>query len=372
MSNKAKTLEQMQDSQILYDKNLPPMGYFLLFTVLFLLAAVVVWSTITPKTYVVKGTGTVVSDEKNYIMSTYSGAISEALVSEGMYVNEGDILFRVSSKELDMQAEQLNGMIEVNEEKIHQYEKLEQCIKTGNNMFDENLEEDKPYYYQYETYMNQVAQKNMDISAFITYDYSDGQIENAVTTNEAAIAEIYYSTLKNIADTIQGLQRENDSYRVQLTSVKDGQADYPIEANATGIVHMDTEYKEGMVVQAATAIGSIISENGAYTAAVYVPASDMPLIHLGDHADVSISGLIQSIYGTIDGCVTFIASEPTINNQDHTSAFLVKIQLDALYMVSNQGNKVNLSNGMGVEARIQYDEVSYFNYVLEALGVLSR
>jgi hypothetical protein len=33
---------------------------------------------------------------------------------------------------------------------------------------------------------------------------------------------------------------------------------------------------------------------------------------------------------------------------------------------------VSLSNGMSVETRIQYDEITYFEYVMEALGVLVR
>ena len=37
-----------------------------------------------------------------------------------------------------------------------------------------------------------------------------------------------------------------------------------------------------------------------------------------------------------------------------------------------QVQKVNLSNGMTVEARITYDEVTYFDYVLEKLGLLVK
>lgn len=372
MSKTARTLADMKDSQLLYDKNPPPMGYILLFTVIAALAIGVVWSTAAKKPYVVKSAGIVASEEKNYIMSAYTGAVTEALVKEGDYVQKGDVLFRIASVDLDLQAEQLAGMIAVDEEKIAQYERLESCIKNGRNTFDENNEADKPYYYQYETYMSKIAQKEIDVSTYKSYGYSEGQIENAVVGNEAGIGEIYYSTLNSITEAVQNLQKEVDGYRIQLASVNNGQKEYPIEASASGIVHMDTEYKEGMVVQAASAIGTIITENGGYTAVVYTPANDMPLIHVGDEAKVAVSGLTQSIYGTVSGTVTYIASEPTVNQENGSSAFLTKIELDALYLVSNQGSKVNLSNGMGVEARIQYDEVSYFNYVLESLGVLTR
>ena len=36
------------------------------------------------------------------------------------------------------------------------------------------------------------------------------------------------------------------------------------------------------------------------------------------------------------------------------------------------GDKVDLSNGMSVTARVEYDQVTYFEYAMEALGVLFR
>ena len=365
-------LEQLKDSQMLYDKSPPPFAVYMIFIVVGASIVALIWSLTAVKTYIIKSSGSVLSRERNYIMSNYTGEITDALVHEGDYVGKGDVLFSVSSVNLDLQEMQISGAIEENKRKIERYEQLEECVKSGVNTFDENNSIEKPYYYQYETYMNQVSQKKLDLVTYRNYEYSDEQIEIAINNNEAAIAEIYSSTLKSIADSVQQLQTEIHNYEVQLASIKSGQAEYPITASVSGIVHMDMEYKEGMVVQAAAAIGSIVSENDSYIAQVYTAANDMPLIHVGDHADVAISGLTQSIYGTIGGTVSYIASEATVNNENNTSAFLVKIDLDSMYLISNQGNQVKVSNGMAVEARIKYDEVTYFNYMLEALGILTR
>jgi len=91
--------------------------------------------------------------------------------------------------------------------------------------------------------------------------------------------------------------------------------------------------------------------------------------------DIAVSGLTQSVYGTISGEVVRIDSDITTSqsSQGEISAyFKVYIKPDNTYLVSKQGNKAVISNGMSVEARIQYDEVTYFNYVMEALGVLTR
>ena len=49
--------------------------------------------------------------------------------------------------------------------------------------------------------------------------------------------------------------------------------------------------------------------------------------------------------------------------------FKIRILPEMDYLVSKTGDKVNLSNGMTVEARIIYDKMTYFDYVLEKLGV---
>ena len=47
-----------------------------------------IWSTQTNRIYVSQNSGVVQAANKTYIMSSYSGSITELYVSEGSYVNE--------------------------------------------------------------------------------------------------------------------------------------------------------------------------------------------------------------------------------------------------------------------------------------------
>ena len=55
-----------------------------------------------------------------------------------------------------------------------------------------------------------------------------------------------------------------------------------------------------------------------------------------------------------------------------SQVFKVRILPDMNYLISKDGDKVNLANGMTVEARIIYDKLTYFDYMLEKLGVKYR
>ena len=138
---------------------------------------------------------------------------------------------------------------------------------------------------------------------------------------------------------------------------------------------MLADYKAGMVVQTGSAVATITPENGEVLIEAYVSTADMARMEEGESVQLAVNGLVQSVYGTIDGTVAHIASNVTSmegENGESNPVFRIQITPDADYLVSRAGRKVSLKNGMSVEARIRYDEVTYFNYVLEKLGLLVR
>lgn len=373
MTKKAiKNMADLKDSRLLYEKDLPPFGYILIAVTAILLIAVVIWSVKTPKTYVVKSQGLIESTNKNYIMSAYTGEVKEIFIREGSFVDEGDTLFTIKSTDLDLQEEQVIGQIEVYTENISQLKKLERSIMDGTNYFDITKDSDRQYYNQYEAYMSQIAQNDIDTSTYKSYGYSDAQIEVELEKNNAKITEIYYSTLKSIDESIMQYENEIEKLQVQNDAIANGQAEYQVIANASGIVHMTTEYKEGMVVQAGSAIGSIANENDEYIVTAYLDLSDRPRVSIGDEVSIEVSGLAQSVYGNLKGELLSIDNDISSSQDGERTYFKSRIRIATPYLISEKGNKVNISNGMSVEARIIYDKLSYFDYFLESIGLLTR
>ena len=97
MTTTIQNLSDLQDRRIMMDKKLPPYGYaFVILTGLFMIF-LVIWSTQTNRIYVSQNSGVVQAANKTYIMSSYSGSITELYVSEGSYVNEGDLIARLKT-----------------------------------------------------------------------------------------------------------------------------------------------------------------------------------------------------------------------------------------------------------------------------------
>ena len=359
-------LNELQDRRIMMDKKLPPYGYALIILTGFLMVYLLFWSTKNYRTYVSQSTGTVQAANKTYIMSSYSGAITELNISEGSYVNEGDLIAHIKSTDLDMQTDSYESQLALYQKQKSQYEKLVKSIQDDKNYFSETDPDDQPYYYQYETYKSQVAQKAFDASPYQAAGYSDEQIKALMDQNQSEVESLYYSTLQSIASNLTSIQSTIDNLQTQLDALNAGANDYYIYAPTSGVIHMDTPYKVGMVLSAGSALASVASDNSDMEVVAYFTVSDRPLIHEGDPCKIAITGLSEYSYGTLTGTVTSIDSDVTASTSG--SYYKMTITPDSTYVVSNSGDKVDLS----VTARVEYDQLTYFEYAMEALGVLFR
>ena len=370
MTTTIRDINELQDRRIMMEKKLPPFGYALILLTAALILFLVVWSTKNYRTYVSQSSGSVQAANKTYIMSSYSGSITELNIAEGAYVNEGDLIAHIKSTDLDMQQDSIQSQLDIYKKQKSQYEKLVKSIQDDKNYFSETDIDDQPYYYQYETYKSQVAQKAFDASPYQAAGYSDEQIKALMEQNQSEVEALYYSTLQYISASLTSVQSNIDNLQSQMDALNTGANDYYIYAPTSGVIHMDTPYKVGMVLSAGTPLATVASENSDLEVVAYVTLSDRPLLHVGDPCKIAITGLSEYSYGTLTGTVTSIDSDVTASSSG--SYYKMTITPDSTYVISNSGDKVDLSNGMSVTARVEYDKLTYFEYAMEALGVLFR
>ena len=370
MTTTIRDINELQDRRIMMEKKLPPFGYALILLTAALILFLVVWSTKNYRTYFSQSSGSVQAANKTYIMSSYSGSITELNIAEGSYVNEGDLIAHIKSTDLDMQQDSIQSQLDIYKKQKSQYEKLVKSIQDDKNYFSETDIDDQPYYYQYETYKSQVAQKAFDASPYQAAGYSDEQIKALMEQNQSEVEALYYSTLQSISASLTSVQSNIDNLQSQMDALNTGANDYYIYAPTSGVIHMDTPYKVGMVLSAGTPLATVASENSDLEVVAYVTLNDRPLLHVGDPCKIAITGLSEYSYGTLTGTVTSIDSDVTASSSG--SYYKMTITPDSTYVISNSGDKVDLSNGMSVTARVEYDKLTYFEYAMEALGVLFR
>lgn len=177
MGRDIKTIEQLRDSRLLFEKKLPAFGYMILLIVTFSLVGIVVWSMNAHKPYMIISQGTVTHTDSSYVMPAYTGEIEECFMEEGKLVQQGDILFTIKSTDFNLQEEQLIASRDTYEKQVEQSELLVESIKDDTNYFDATNPEDELYYSTFEAYKSQVAQNTFDGTVYQAYGYTDEQIE---------------------------------------------------------------------------------------------------------------------------------------------------------------------------------------------------
>ena len=368
MHKKTVSLNELKDSSLLYEKDMPVFGYLLLIMLLFLLAAVTAWGIRTTKPYIVKGTGTVESPNRNYVMTPFTGEISGVLIREGDHVEKGDELFSVKSTESEVQSKQIDNQKQIYEKEIGQYDKLVRSIKNNKNYFSSSSSDDSLFYSRYEEYKSQVKQQTVDTKTLKDYGYTDDQIKEELKKNDSKKSELYYAAIREAETAKEQIQTELNILNAQADALSTGAEDYTVKASASGTIHMLGDYKDGMVVQTASPIASISTENDEFYISANIAASDRSRIEEGDKVSIEVSGLQENIYGTINGSIIEIDSDVS-TTEDGNAYFKAKVEPEKYYLMSKDANKVDLSPGLQTEVRIIYDEITYFKYVLDALGV---
>jgi len=366
---KVYNLNEITDSKILYDKKPPAFMNYIILIVLALIVAALIWANKSVKTYMVKGQGLVVSENKSHIMTKASGEIKEVFIEEGSEVKEGDVLFTTNSLETDLQLEQVNSQIDTYSRRIELLKAAEENAANGTNYFDRYDEAENEFYNR----LNQayMARKEFDVDEQSLKDqgYEQKQIDEFVKTQKDKANEHYYRTISEFSNERNQYEVELSKLVSQKEALEKSKEQYQVVAQKGGTVHLSTPLTTGMVIQGGSLIGTITSKEEELIIETMLPSSDRPRIHVGDEVSLAVGGLNQAEYGTIPGSVISIDEDATIDNENGNVYFKVRVKPEKTYLEDSKGEKVNLSLGMVTETRVKYEKITYMKYLLELIGV---
>ena len=355
---KVYNLNEITDSKILYDRKPPAFMKYIILIVTALIIALLIWANKSVKTYMVKGQGLVVSENKFHIMTKGSGEIKDVFIKEGSEVKEGDVLFTTNGLESELQLEQIIAQINTYTRRIELLTLAEENATNGTNKFDPNNEEEIEFYNKLSaTY---IARKEFEVNkeSLKSQGYDDKQIEEYAKTQKNKLNEQYYKTISEFTNEKNQYELELSKLIAQKEALEKGKEQYKVVAQKTGVIHLNTPLTSGMVLQGGTLIGTITSKTEELTIETMLHSTDRPRIHVEDEVALAIGGLLQSEYGTIPGKVISIDEDATIDNEKGNVFFKVKVKPDKTYLEDSKGEKVNLTLGMVAETRVKYEKIS--------------
>lgn len=366
---KVYNLNEITDSKILYDRKPPAFMKYVILIVAALIIVCLIWANKSVKTYMVKGQGVVVSENKSHIMTKTSGEIKEVFITEGSEVKEGDVLFTTNGMESDLQLEQIVAQINSFSRRIELLSIAEENATNGTNYFNRYNEQEVEFYNKLNAAY--IARKEfvVDEKALKEQGANEQQIKDYAKTQKNKSDEHYYKTISEFTSEKNQYELELSKLVAQKEAIEKGKEQYKVVAQKGGVIHLNTPLTSGMVLQGGSLIGTITSKEEELIIETMLPSTDRPRIHVEDEVSLVIGGLLQSEYGTIQGKVISIDEDATIDNEKGNVFFKVKVKPDKTYLEDSKGEKVNLTLGMVAETRVKYEKITYMKYILELIGI---
>lgn len=363
-------LEELRDSRLLYDKNPPKYMYVVIALTFLLLVSAVIVSIFIHKPYVVKSSGIVSLNTKSQLMANVSGTIITTNLKEGLSVKKGDNLLSFDDIQTKTQVQQSSDMINNYSEQIKLYDRCIKELQNGTNTFKQTSPEELTFYNQIKLTKSKMAQYDIPDSQYKEIGYTDEQIKAAQKQNAQQKSSVIYQAISDmdtqrtqLVQAMKTAQTQHDEYSRLLDS-------YTLQAPQSGIVHLNATVSPGMTLQAGTVLGTISgNDESGIELETYIQSYDRAKVKVGDPVEICISGVSQNDYGVLTGKIISIDSDATINQEKGNVSFKATIKPDLFELKGKNNDSIKLTPGMVVEARIKYKDTTWFNWILDQIGI---
>lgn len=414
-------IDELKDSRIFFDKNPPRyMTVFIVFIIMCISFALVL-STQISKPYIIVASGTATTTDNRYVSVDSNGEIIEILKQEGEYVKKGDVLFKLSDGKENTQKELLDPQIKTLNDKLAALDIYERSLNDQINHL-ENKGQQQAYYGKMEYYLsmlesesfskgqeiekineseNKLAQLKKDqedlqkqlneTNESIKQEELKSKIESKnaeINAKQDEINEMVSqsknpsSQAKQIAQQLfaeLGADRSTTNQQLsqlkgQLNASESENEAKSIKAENEGIIHYLTTFKTGIAVQMNQTVAEISqNEDSAYVVEANILAKDISKINVGQNVNVELQGVNTQKYGTLKGKVEKISNGSLIeqSQQGNIIYYQCIISLDSTELISSKGESVSVVKSMPVQARIIYDNETYWDWLRELINLRS-
>lgn len=390
--------EKRRDENLKYDfmpsmleiieKPANKVGTFIIYAILTLVAAAIIWACLSRVDVVVTASGTIMPQGKLSIVQTASGGtVSFIDVREGDYVHEGDTLIEMDTGSLSIDIDKLYGQRQIFKDEIDIYSKVLLGVELQYLTVDS---------YDGDSKNAVMGIVNSDISYHSELDVLEGELETAklnkkmadiqleeykssgtsrqresqelkIKQCELAVAEAELKIDNAKSKYITGINQQLSELRTKLAETEANIEKYElaesgqmITAPVSGYVNSIDVNTIGQYTAAGTQLITIVPDGVALEMDCYVKNMDIADIETGMDVQIKLEAYPYNRYGTVNGKVSYI-SPSSFTNEEMGSVYLVKVQL------TDVPEDINVISGLTGSVEIKTGTRSVMSYFLEPI-----
>nr|WP_241392923.1 HlyD family efflux transporter periplasmic adaptor subunit [Clostridium saccharobutylicum] len=353
-----------------------------------ILAAALIWSYFGQIDIVTKTNGVVKSKDKTIsVLNEVDGKVAEVNFKEGQNVKEGDILYTLECKDMNLTKDNYEKQLETVQADTDNINKLRNSILENKNYFDVNNEDEKDYYNKYLQYSTtneklSLIQKQTGLQTDATNatEKIQADLEKAKATPELDdvnkelatndITKYKIDTLVKLDDSTKENEKKIDELKNNIETLKVNIDKSTVKATIDGVINVKADIAKGQLVKTGEEILSVIPQDSSqYKVKLYVSNKDIAGIKVGQKIKYHFEALPYKEYGELSGTITDIATDATVDAKTGTSYYLVESEIENKPLFSYKGEEGELKMGMTCEAQVVTKQKKILYYLLEKINL---
>lgn len=366
-------------------------GTVIIIGIFTLLIVAIAWACVSEIDVVITASGSVQPVGNLNVVKAYSsGTVKSINISEGDFVEQGDVLIELDSEALEIDVDQLNNQRKILEAQRDIYTQIIGGSDLSEIEISNYSDELKPYIQSIidndTGYKNSLAaleneKKSTEINKGIAQlqleQYQDSEateqqikaqellvqqyaleVDNSelqLSNTKAQYSSQINSNISEIGSKLDEIDANLEKYRLSTEYQK-------VTAPVSGYVNSVSVNTLGETVTLAQQLVTIVPDNTPNEMICYVKNTDVADIELGMEAEIKLEAYPYNKYGTVKGTVTYI-SPSAFANERLGSVYIVKLELE----LDDSNENIHIISGLSGAVEIKTDKRTVMDYFLEPI-----
>lgn len=184
------------------------------------------------------------------------------------------------------------------------------------------------------------------------------------------ITKYKMDTLVQLDDGTKLNEQKIDELKTNIETLQFNIDKSTVKSTIDGVVNIKNDIAKGQLVPVGQEVLAVIpQDNSQYKVQLYVSNKDIAGMKIGEKIKYHFEALPYKEYGELNGTITDIATDATVDQKTGVSYYLVESEIENKPLFSYKGEKGELKIGMTCEAQVITKQKKILYYLLEKINL---
>jgi adhesin transport system membrane fusion protein len=216
------------------------------------------------------------------------------------------------------------------------------------------------------------AQANIAQSDMQASSETIGRARQALAEARSSLTQQQQQWRTQSGNELAAAQAEAGARRRALPALADRAQRTVLRAPLAGRINRVLVTTRGGTIRPGEPVVEIVPSNESLVIEAQIRPSDIAFVRIGQPAHIAITAYDRSVYGVLDGVVTTISPDATLNERTGESYYTVKVRTNVAFLRDNNGRQMPIGVGMTAEVDLLGEKRTILQYILSPIARLGE